>query len=53
MSNDLGAFLRARRSDIGLEPPQGKGARRRVTGLRREEVAALAGISVDYVIRLE
>jgi transcriptional regulator with XRE-family HTH domain len=29
------------------------GTRRRVAGLRREEVAALAGISVDYLVRLE
>jgi transcriptional regulator with XRE-family HTH domain len=29
------------------------GSRRRVVGLRREEVALLAGISVDYVVRLE
>lgn len=29
------------------------GGRRRVSGLRREEVATLAGISVDYVVRLE
>lgn len=35
--------------DVGLPV----GDRRRVPGLRREEVAALAGISVDYVVRLE
>jgi transcriptional regulator with XRE-family HTH domain len=35
--------------DVGL-PANG---RRRVAGLRREEVAALAGVSVDYVVRLE
>ena len=29
------------------------GGRRRVPGLRREEVAMLAGMSVDYVVRLE
>ena len=29
------------------------GERRRVRGLRREEVAMLAGVSVDYVVRLE
>ncbi|MBF5002203.1 helix-turn-helix domain-containing protein [Nocardia sp. BSTN01] len=51
----LGDFLRARRarvqpSQVGLPP----GTRRRQTaGLRREEVAALAGLSVDYYIRLE
>jgi len=44
---------RARRrltpADVGLPA----GDRRRVTGLRREEVAQLAGVSVDYVVRLE
>ncbi|MDX3078561.1 helix-turn-helix domain-containing protein [Streptomyces sp. NPDC088354] len=53
-SNDLGAYLRARRGlvspqDAGL-PPTG---RRRVPGLRREEVALLAGISSEYYLRLE
>jgi transcriptional regulator with XRE-family HTH domain len=51
---DLGAFLRARR---GRVTPQhvgiSGGRRRRVSGLRREELAQLAGISVDYYIRLE
>jgi transcriptional regulator with XRE-family HTH domain len=51
----LGAFLRARRSelspsDVGL--PEG-GTQRRVAGLRREEVAQLAAISIDYYTRLE
>ncbi|MFF2546371.1 helix-turn-helix domain-containing protein [Kitasatospora sp. NPDC058063] len=50
----LGAFLRARRArlapaDAGL-PASG---RRRTPGLRREEVAARAGISADYYARLE
>src|SRR6478735_9315847 len=50
----LGEFLRARREQIrpdvvGL----GSGPRRRVPGLRREELAMLAGISVDYYLRLE
>lgn len=54
-SNGLGEFLRARRarlrpSDVGL--PAGAG-RRRTPGLRREELAALAGLSIDYYIRLE
>jgi transcriptional regulator with XRE-family HTH domain len=48
-------FLSTRRArisptDAGLPPT---GARRRVTGLRREEVALLAGISPEYYIRLE
>ncbi|MFJ2479240.1 helix-turn-helix domain-containing protein [Pseudomonas sp. NPDC087598] len=54
--NDLGEFLRARRSEldptqVGL--PADTGRARRVAGLRREEVAMLAGISVDYYTRLE
>ncbi|MBV9446975.1 MAG: helix-turn-helix domain-containing protein [Streptosporangiaceae bacterium] len=53
--NELGAFLRARRArvrpgDVGL--PSGA-APRRTPGLRREEIAALAGLSIDYYIRLE
>lgn len=54
MSNELGEFLRARRA--AMDPGalgQATGARRRVAGLRREEVAAAAGISVDYYTRLE
>jgi transcriptional regulator with XRE-family HTH domain len=52
---ELGAFLKARRAalepdEVGL--PQGI-TRRRVAGLRREEIAQLAGISVDYYTRLE
>ena len=51
----LGEFLRARRArvrpaDVGL--PAGTGLRR-TPGLRREELAALAGVSIDYYIRLE
>ena len=53
-ANALGDYLRARREqvrpeDVGLVP----GARRRVRGLRREELAMLAGISSDYYLRLE
>jgi transcriptional regulator with XRE-family HTH domain len=53
--NDLGEFLKARRSEltpaaVGL--PDG-GQQRRVAGLRREEVAVLAAISTDYYTRLE
>ena len=52
---ELGEFLRARRArvrpaDVGL--PAGTGLRR-TPGLRREEVAALAGISIEYYVRLE
>ncbi|MBD3779725.1 MAG: helix-turn-helix domain-containing protein [Micrococcales bacterium] len=50
----LGAYLRARRALV--TPEQAGipgGANRRVAGLRREEVALLAGISADYYLRLE
>ncbi|GAA4953875.1 helix-turn-helix domain-containing protein [Actinoplanes utahensis] len=51
---DIGTFLRARRAAIRPEqvglPALG---RRRVPGLRREELAQLAGVSPDYYIRLE
>lgn len=50
----LGAYLRGRRAqvtpgELGLAPGQA----RRVPGLRREEVAMVAGMSVDYYVRLE
>jgi transcriptional regulator with XRE-family HTH domain len=50
----LSQYLRARRAlvrpeDVGLSP----GGRRRVSGLRREELALLAGISPNYYLRLE
>jgi transcriptional regulator with XRE-family HTH domain len=52
---EFGKFLQARRggvrpADVGL--PAGTGTRR-TPGLRREELAALAGVSIDYYIRLE
>lgn len=51
---DLSDFLRKRREalqpeDVGMP----RGRRRRTPGLRREEVAALASMSVDYYSRLE
>jgi transcriptional regulator with XRE-family HTH domain len=54
MSNELGEFIRSRRArirpeDVGFRAGRG----RRVEGLRREEVAALASVSVDYIKRLE
>jgi len=54
MSDELGDFLRSRRArirpeDVGFRSGRG----RRVEGLRREEVAALASVSVDYIKRLE
>lgn len=52
--NPLGRFLRARRA---LTSPEQTGlprsGRRRVPGLRREEVAILSGVSTDYYVRLE
>ncbi|PNE36968.1 helix-turn-helix transcriptional regulator [Streptomyces noursei] len=52
---EINAFLKARRAtldpaDVGLPPG---GTRRRVRGLRREEAARLAGISVEYYTRIE
>jgi transcriptional regulator with XRE-family HTH domain len=52
--DELAAFLRTRRdrlqpSDVGLA----SAGRRRTPGLRRQEVAQVAGMSVDYYIRLE
>src|SRR6478735_2060141 len=53
--NDLRQFLTTRRARISPEQSglPVYGANRRVTGLRREEVALLAGISVEYYTRLE
>ncbi|MYQ48050.1 helix-turn-helix domain-containing protein [Streptomyces sp. SID4985] len=54
MADTLGEFLRARRARIGpAEAGLPAGSRRRVPGLRREEVAQLAGISPEYYLRLE
>jgi transcriptional regulator with XRE-family HTH domain len=52
--DQLADFLRRRReamrpAEVGIAD----GPRRRTSGLRREEVATLAGMSVDYVVRLE
>ncbi|MGH3917757.1 MAG: helix-turn-helix transcriptional regulator [Pseudonocardiaceae bacterium] len=52
--NALGAFLRARREALGpAAAGLPTGPRRRTPGLRRGELASLAGISVEYLIRLE
>ncbi|MFJ4874087.1 helix-turn-helix domain-containing protein [Streptomyces sp. NPDC088745] len=53
---ELGEFLRHRRGEltpaqVGL--PERAHTRRRVRGLRREEVAELAAISTDYYVRIE
>ncbi|WP_416520295.1 helix-turn-helix transcriptional regulator [Streptomyces achromogenes] len=54
-AQELAAFLRSRRE--GLDPDRlglpSHRRPRRTPGLRREEVAELAGVSTDYVIRLE
>jgi transcriptional regulator with XRE-family HTH domain len=52
--SELGTFLRTRReavtpAEVGLP----NGGRRRTPGLRRAELATLAGVSVDYLVRLE
>nr|CEL22899.1 putative DNA-binding protein [Kibdelosporangium sp. MJ126-NF4]CTQ90039.1 putative DNA-binding protein [Kibdelosporangium sp. MJ126-NF4] len=54
-TKEMAAFLRTRRErlapgDVGLPDRR---RMRRTPGLRREEVAELAGVSVDYVVRLE
>jgi len=53
-SNALGEYLRARRQ---LVSPESAGirnlSRRRVPGLRRDELSLLAGVSTDYYVRLE
>jgi transcriptional regulator with XRE-family HTH domain len=52
--DELADFLRRRREAIRpAEVGIADGPRRRTAGLRREEVATLAGMSVDYVVRLE
>ena len=53
-SNGLGDFLRAQRARVSpREVGLSSGGDRRVAGLRREEVAVLAGVSADYYTRLE
>jgi hypothetical protein len=54
MGTPLGDFLRACRDVTGPDAVGlPAGARRRAPGLRRSEVAALAGISVEYLVRIE
>ncbi|WP_424186527.1 helix-turn-helix transcriptional regulator [Actinokineospora sp. G85] len=54
-ANDLGGFLRSRRERLTPDAASIKpgATRRRVSGLRREELAELAGVSVGYYTRLE
>jgi len=52
--NELGLFLRTRREAVSpAEVGLSAGPRRRAPGLRRSEVASLAGVSVEYITRLE
>lgn len=50
---EFGALLRAWRDHTSPAAVGLSGGSRRTAGLRREELASLAGLSVDYVIRLE
>ena len=53
-ANLLGAFLKARRGQVKPEEVDvPAGGRRRVPGLRRDELAGLAGVSTPYLMRLE
>jgi transcriptional regulator with XRE-family HTH domain len=53
-SGQLGEFVRTRRARVSPElVGLDAGSRRRVPGLRREELAQLAHVSTDYVVRLE
>ena len=55
-TRELAAFLRTRRERLTpdeFDLPERRRRVRRTPGLRREEVAELAGVSVDYVVRLE
>jgi transcriptional regulator with XRE-family HTH domain len=53
--NEIRQFLATRRARISPDQAglPAYGANRRVPGLRREEIAMLAGVSIDYYIRLE
>jgi len=54
MSTPLGEYLRGRRAAVRPEDAGfPENARRRVAGLRREEVAVAAGVSADYYVRIE
>ena len=53
--SEIREFLSSRRARINPEQAglPAYGRNRRVKGLRREEVAMLAGVSVDYYVRME
>lgn len=55
LRNEIREFLSSRRARINPEQAglPAYGGNRRVKGLRREEVALLAGVSVDYYVRME
>src|SRR3990170_6945030 len=55
LRTEIREFLRSRRARIAPEEAglPAYGGNRRVKGLRREEVAMLAGVSVDYYVRME
>jgi transcriptional regulator with XRE-family HTH domain len=55
LRTEIREFLRSRRARIAPEMAglPAYGSKRRVKGLRREEVALLAGISVEYYVRIE
>jgi len=50
--NDFGSVLRGMR-ELSQPEPVPTSTRRRTTGMRRQELAEAAGVSVDYVVRLE
>lgn len=53
-AEQLGEFVRTRRARVSPElVGLDAGVRRRVPGLRREELAQLASVSIDYIVRLE
>ena len=52
--SEFASVLRSWRERVGpADVGMPAGAGRRAVGLRREELAALAGVSVDYIVRLE
>ena len=55
LRTEIREFLRSRRARVAPEMAglPAYGGRRRVKGLRREEVALLAGVSVEYYVRIE
>ena len=55
LRTEIREFLRSRRARIAPEMAglPAYGGKRRVKGLRREEVALLAGVSVEYYVRIE